>query len=48
MPIIFQGLSMTELDESEAEVEESTDDIRWTISRACGSILLEISALLGD
>ena len=48
MPIIFQGLAQTELEDDEHEIEDSQDEMRWTVSRAAGSILLELASLLKD
>ena len=30
------------------EVEETNDEIKWTVSRAAGSLLQELALLLGD
>jgi len=46
--IIFQGLVITELDDDQNEVEEALDEMEWTVSRASGSLLMEVAALLGD
>ena len=46
--IIFQGLVIIELDDDQNEVEEALDEMEWTVSRACGSLLIEVAALLGD
>ena len=46
MGIIFNGLCITEDDD--AEIEESVDDLQWTVSRACGSLFTEVAALLKD
>lgn len=48
MPIIFQGLVITELDDDQNEVEEALDEMEWSVSRASGSLLIEVVALLGD
>ena len=46
MAIIFQGLSITEDDD--ANIEETVDEVAWTVSRACGALLVEVAALLKD
>ena len=46
MAIIFQGLCITE--DYDENIEETVDEIAWTVSRACGALLIEIAALLQD
>ena len=48
MPIILDGLAITELDDSEADIEDSYDEMRWTVSRAAVALLTEVAKLLGD
>ena len=48
MPIVFQGLGQTEFDDDDHEIEDSQDEMRWTVSRAAGVILLELASLLKD
>jgi len=48
MPIIFQGLTITQLEDDEIEIEEALDEMKWTVTRASGSLLLEVACLLGD
>lgn len=48
LPIIYQGLSLTEFDDNDTETEATTDDIEWTVSRASGALLVEVAGLLGD
>ena len=46
MAIIFAGLCITE--EDDADIEETVDEVEWTVSRACGTLLVEVSVLLKD
>ena len=46
MGIIFAGLCITEDDD--ADIEETVDELSWTVSRACGALLVEVAALLKD
>ena len=39
LTIIFKGLDMMELDASETELEDTTDDQKWTVTRASGTLL---------
>lgn len=39
---------MTELEDDDVHIEESQDDIIWTVSRASGGLLVEVSLLLGN
>lgn len=48
LPIIFDGLNITELDDEEPDIEESQDEMSWTVSRAAASLLVEVAKLLGD
>ena len=48
LQIIFNGIAVTELEDDEHEVEDSIDDIQYTVSRASASLLIEVAALLGD
>lgn len=48
LQIILQGLVLTELDDKDSETEQTNDDIVWTVSRASGSLLQDVTALLGD
>ena len=46
MGIIFSGLCITEDDDQ--EIEETVDELMWTVSRACGALLVEVAVLLKD
>lgn len=46
--IVFEALSITEFDNTDDSVEDSPDDIEWTVSRAAASLLVEVAAILGD
>ena len=46
MGIIFAGLCITE--DVDAEIEETVDELSWTVSRACGALLVEVAVLLKD
>jgi len=48
LPIIFQALSITEFEDDDDGIEDSPDDIVWTVSRATGTLLTEVALLLGD
>ena len=48
MPIVFQGLAQTEFDDDDHQIEDSQDEMRWTVSRAAGNILIELASLLKD
>lgn len=48
MPIIYQALCITEFADDDDAVEDSPDDIEWTVSRATGAFMVEIAAVLGD
>ena len=48
LQIIFSGLEMMELDASETELEDTTDDQKWTVTRASGTLLQEVALLIGD
>ena len=39
---------MTEFDSDETELEETFDDLKWTVTRASGSLLSEVAALEGN
>ena len=39
---------MTEFDSDETELEETVDDLKWTVTRASGSLLSEVAALEGN
>lgn len=41
-------MAITELDDDQNEVEEALDEMEWTVSRASGSLLIEVAAILGD
>lgn len=49
LPIIWQALCITEFtDDEDSNVEESPDEVAWTVSRAAGTFLTEAALLLGD
>lgn len=48
MQIIFEALNITEFDNDDDKVEDSPDDINWTISRAAGSLFVEVTTIIGD
>ena len=39
---------MTEFDEDDSEIEETFDDLRWTVTRASGGLLAEVASLEGN
>ena len=48
LQIIFRGLEMMELDATETELEDTTDDQKWTVTRASGTLLQEVAMLIGN
>ena len=48
IPIIHQGLTLTEFDDDDKETEESNDDINWTVSRASAALLTEFTIIMQD
>lgn len=46
--IIFQSIVMTEYDDDDIELEETFDDLKWTVTRAAGSLLSEVAELEGN
>ena len=39
---------MTEFEEGDADLEDTGDDARWTVSRAAAQLLQEVAGLVGD
>lgn len=39
---------MMEMEADETELEETTDDQKWTVTRASGTLLQEVSILIRD
>ena len=39
---------MMELDATETELEDTTDDQKWTVTRASGTLLQEVAMLIGN
>ena len=48
LPIIFQALSITEFEVDDDNVEDTPDEVQWTVSRAAGALLTEVALVLGD
>ena len=46
--ITFDALNITEHEDTDDTIEETQDDISWTVSRAAGMLLSEVAFLLGD
>ncbi len=41
-------MAITEFEDDQTEVEEALDEMEWSVSRASGSLLIEVAAILGD
>jgi len=48
LQLIQQGLEITEFDSSEADLEETFDEISWTVNRASAHFLQELAMMLGN
>ena len=48
LQLIFEGLCLTEFEDEDHEVDQTIDDITWTVSRASGALLVEVAGILGD
>ena len=48
LPIIYQGLEITELEDDDTALEDTGDDAKWTVSRAAAALLQEVAVLVRD
>ena len=46
LPLIFHGLEITEFDEESINLEESMDDIVWSVSRAASTLLIDVAVIV--